>query len=57
VALVATVERLRRGGCALFDVQWCTPHLASLGAVAVPRDEYLGLLADAVARPQLTVAD
>ena len=24
---------------------------------AVPRDEYLGLLADAVARPQLTVAD
>jgi leucyl/phenylalanyl-tRNA--protein transferase len=57
VALVAAVERLRRGGCVLFDVQWCTAHLASLGAVAVPRDEYLGLLADAVARPQLMVAD
>lgn len=25
----------------VFDVQWVTPHLASLGAVSVPRPEYL----------------
>jgi leucyl/phenylalanyl-tRNA--protein transferase len=33
----------------LLDVQWCTDHLASLGAVEVSRDDYLALLADAVA--------
>lgn len=51
VALVALVERLADGGGALLDVQWLTPHLASLGAVAVPRPTYLRLLADALARP------
>lgn len=34
---------------ALFDVQWLTPHLATLGAVEIPRTSYLSLLADAVA--------
>lgn len=29
---------------ALFDVQWLTPHLASLGAQEIPRAEYLSLL-------------
>ena len=38
VALLAS----QRG--ALFDVQWLTPHLASLGAVEIPRSEYLDLL-------------
>jgi leucyl/phenylalanyl-tRNA---protein transferase len=56
VALVATVELLRKGGGALFDVQWRTEHLASLGAVAIPRADYLEALADAIARPQLTFA-
>jgi leucyl/phenylalanyl-tRNA--protein transferase len=51
VALAALVELLRDGGAALLDVQWCTDHLASLGAVAIPRSEYLELLADATARP------
>jgi leucyl/phenylalanyl-tRNA--protein transferase len=55
VALVELVSRLAAGGCALFDVQWCTAHLASLGAIEVPRREYLALLADAVRRPQLTL--
>jgi Leu/Phe-tRNA-protein transferase len=32
----------------LLDTQWLTPHLQSLGAVGVPRDEYLALLASAV---------
>jgi leucyl/phenylalanyl-tRNA--protein transferase len=48
VALVAGVEWLRTIGCALFDVQWNTDHLASLGAVSVPREEYLRMLAAAV---------
>jgi leucyl/phenylalanyl-tRNA--protein transferase len=53
-ALVALVELLRAGGDAerrLFDVQWLTPHLASLGAVEIPRHEYLARLADALALP------
>ena len=43
-------ERTGTAGCAgrpadaLFDVQWLTPHLASLGAVEVPRATYLGML-------------
>ena len=36
----------------LLDVQWTTPHLESLGAVDVPRDEYLELLAAALDRAQ-----
>ena len=37
VALVGLVERLAAAGVRLLDVQWLTPHLASLGAVAIPR--------------------
>lgn len=48
VALMALVERLRASGATLLDVQWLTPHLASLGAVAIPRADYLDRLADAV---------
>lgn len=47
VALVGLVERLRAGGATLLDVQWKTDHLATLGAVEVPRSMYLELLADA----------
>ena len=49
VALVALVAHLRSSGATLLDVQWTTEHLISLGAVDVPRDEYLGRLADALA--------
>jgi leucyl/phenylalanyl-tRNA--protein transferase len=48
VALVHTVEWLVATGAVLFDVQWTTPHLASLGAIDVPRSEYLERLAEAV---------
>ena len=51
VAVVATVEHLRAIGASLFDVQWVTPHLATLGAVEVPRAEYGRLLAAALAQP------
>ena len=49
VALVSLVERLRAAGVTLLDVQWATPHLESLGAIEVPRTEYLALLARALA--------
>lgn len=36
---------------ALLDVQWLTPHLASLGAVEIDRAEYLRQLTGALAAP------
>lgn len=51
VCLVHLVGRLRAGGATLLDVQWQTPHLASLGVVETSRAGYLELLAEAVARP------
>jgi leucyl/phenylalanyl-tRNA--protein transferase len=46
-ALVALVALLEAAGITLFDVQWTTPHLNSLGAIDIPRSEYLALLARA----------
>ena len=51
VACWATVELLKLDGATLFDVQWTTPHLRSLGAVDVGRDEYMRLLASARMEP------
>lgn len=48
VALMALVDLMRASGMRLLDVQWCTEHLASLGAVAIARQEYFARLADAV---------
>lgn len=47
-SLVATVDFLNETGAELFDVQWVTDHLATLGAVPIPRAEYLTRLHDAV---------
>ncbi|MCS6851182.1 MAG: leucyl/phenylalanyl-tRNA--protein transferase [Gemmataceae bacterium] len=41
VALVFVVERLRERGFQLFDIQSMTPHTERLGAVEIPRSEYL----------------
>lgn len=51
VALVALVDWLTGRGATLLDVQWCTEHLARLGAIEIPRSHYLALLAEAVDRP------
>ncbi|MGI9647050.1 MAG: leucyl/phenylalanyl-tRNA--protein transferase [Acidimicrobiia bacterium] len=51
VAMVRIAERLMEQGFSLFDVQWQTPHLASMGAIEVERAEYLELLAQALAGP------
>ena len=48
VALAWLVARLRVGGFTLLDCQFMTDHLASLGAVNVPRATYVGLLAAAL---------
>ena len=44
---------LREDGLAgrLLDVQWQTPHLASLGAVEVPRAAYVACVSAAVDLP------
>lgn len=49
VALMGLVELL--GGAALVDVQWQTPHLASLGVVEWSRTAYLAALPDLVDAP------
>ena len=51
VALVHLVGHLSRVEQYLLDVQWVTPHLASLGAVGLSRDEYLELLPAALSAP------
>lgn len=48
VALMALVAVMRSARMTLLDAQWMTPHLESLGAVEVPRDEYLRTLALAI---------
>lgn len=53
VALVTLVEALGGGAAEgrLLDVQWATPHLQSLGAIAIGRDAYLRRLSVALALP------
>ena len=51
VALVALAQHARTMGVQLVDVQMPTPHLESMGAVTISRDEYLAALALAVAQP------
>ena len=49
MALVYLMHRLKAGGFTLFDVQFLTDHLASLGAVEVSRATYRKRLAEALA--------
>ncbi|SNS55399.1 leucyl/phenylalanyl-tRNA--protein transferase [Tropicimonas sediminicola] len=49
VALAYLVDRLRQGGFTLFDAQFLTPHLASLGAIEITQAEYRKRLAEALA--------
>lgn len=48
IALAYLVAHLRQGGFRLFDTQFITPHLASLGASEIPRDAYHILLEQAL---------
>lgn len=51
VALAFLTARLRRGGFALFDTQFVTPHLLSLGAEEITRTNYRARLARALRAP------
>lgn len=67
LALLYLVDRLRESGFTLFDVQFLTPHLESLGAVEIPREVYRAQLeaaldvdadfnrADGIPSPQLVL--
>ena len=48
VAFAHLVARLGAGGFALLDCQFITEHLTTLGAVEIPRDDYVALLAGAL---------
>ncbi len=63
IALAHLVDRLNACGFTLFDTQFLTPHLASLGGVEISRASYLQALQDALKveanflRPQQTASD
>ena len=64
IALAWLVARLKAGGFTLFDTQFTTPHLESLGARSVSRSRYhallraaLGTAADFRALPEATPAE
>lgn len=48
VALAHTVDRLLRAGFVLFDTQYLTAHLQSLGGEEIPREDYRRRLAEAL---------
>ena len=48
IALAYLVAHLHDCGFTLFDTQFLTPHLASLGAIEIPRTEYHTRLEDAL---------
>ena len=48
VALAFAVDHLRRTGFTLFDTQFVTPHLITLGAVEITRADYRAQLARAL---------
>lgn len=47
IALACLVDRLNQGGFTLFDTQFITSHLASLGALEITRAQYHAKLAHA----------
>lgn len=57
VCLVHLVERLRARQFVLLDTQFTTEHLKRFGAIDVPREDYVDLLAEALEGPDLVFAD
>ena len=51
VALTALMERLQHQGFQLFDTQAGTPHTRRLGAIDIPREDYLQRLTSALKLP------
>ncbi|MBG21158.1 MAG: leucyl/phenylalanyl-tRNA--protein transferase [Rhizobiales bacterium] len=53
ICLVHLVNRLNERGFRLLDTQFTTEHLKTFGAIDVPRDDYEGLLANALEGPDI----
>jgi leucyl/phenylalanyl-tRNA--protein transferase len=51
IALFHLVDHLQSRGYTLFDIQQLTPHTESLGAIEIPRSEYLQRVVQAVRQP------
>lgn len=51
MALLWTSDHLARCGYTLFDTQYLTPHLASMGGYEIGRREYRSRLAEALRQP------
>ena len=49
-ALAVLTHHLKSRGYALFDTQFLTPHLASLGGIEIPRSKYHALLETALSQ-------
>jgi leucyl/phenylalanyl-tRNA--protein transferase len=49
LCLVELLERMKRGGFALLDTQFWTPHLGRFGCIEIPRARYMRQLASALA--------
>ncbi|MDR6759003.1 leucyl/phenylalanyl-tRNA--protein transferase [Mycoplana sp. BE70] len=54
ICLVYLVDRLKQRGFRLLDTQFTTEHLKTFGAIDVPKADYEGMLAKALASPNLT---
>ncbi len=57
IALAYLTDRLRRTGFHLFDTQFLTAHLASLGAIEIPRTQYRQELEEAISASADFTAD
>ena len=56
VALIKLIEILKDQKALLLDTQWLTPHLASLGAIEISRNEYSIQLNEALIKPSMNWA-
>jgi len=57
ICLVHLVARLCKQGFVLLDTQFTTKHLERFGAIDIPREDYAGILADALDGPDLPFSD
>ena len=48
IALKFLIQRLKNNGYLLFDTQFISDHLITLGAVEITQSEYLSLLKEAL---------
>jgi leucyl/phenylalanyl-tRNA---protein transferase len=51
VALCGLVERMKKNGFRMLEVQWITPHLKTFGAIEVPRVDYFKRLGECLKKP------